>query len=86
MTAAAAKQWQPGDSARVTFGGRTVDAVIELVVEGRAVAVTFDALLADCAGFMALLWDADGEQYIELFSRDPVGLAEAILPAEAEAD
>jgi hypothetical protein len=73
---AADKQWRLNEGCRITFEGRTVDGVVSLVSGGHAMAVTFDAVLGGCAGFMMLLWDAPRRRYLELFGRQPVELAE----------
>jgi hypothetical protein len=62
-----------GDSVRVTFEGRTVDATVALASDdGHALALTFDALLGGYAGKMPVLWE-DGTFY-DLLTRQVVSI------------
>jgi hypothetical protein len=68
-----------GDACRVTFDGRTVDAVVALASRGMAMAVTFEAVLGNWVGMMALYVTESGG-YVETVSRKSVELTEPEEP------
>lgn len=73
------KQWRVGDDCRVTFEGRTVDAVVALASRGMVMAIEFEAVLGNWAGMMALYVTESGG-YVETFSRKPVEIADPEVP------
>jgi hypothetical protein len=58
-------KWKSGDLVRLTFAGRTVDAIVDLT-GGRSLLLTFEAIVGGYAGAMPVLLDLDGKNYREI--------------------
>lgn len=68
-----ARRWVTGDKARVTFDGRTVDAVVILAsANGVSLMLAFDAMLGGYVATMPVLYE--GGAFVDLLGHRPVVL------------
>jgi len=68
--------WRKGELCRVTYAGRTVDALVEVGSQnGASIGVTFEAILGGFAGVISAYWDERDGCYRDLMFSHRVELS-----------
>ena len=72
--------WKEGETLMLTYGGRTVEALVETASDnGYSLILTFQALLVAFAGTMPVRWSDRKGEYQDLILHGP-----AVLEPKAE--